>query len=174
MKGSLSLQERVTATIDQERRRKIENNHTATHLLHWALQQVLGSHIRQAGSLVESDRLRFDFNHHKPLDQKEIEAIEDLVNGAIRSNKTVDSYELSYDEVQKKSEIKQFFGDKYGAVVRVIDIGFSKELCGGTHAKTCGSIGYFRITKEGSIAAGVRRIEAVTGKEAEEDRKSVV
>lgn len=166
-KGSLSIGEQVMAQIDEERRKLIANHHTATHLLHWALQQVLGGHIRQAGSLVEANRLRFDFNHHKPLSNEEIRRIEDLINDKIRDNSSVMTYELSYEEAQKQPEIKQFFGEKYGSMVRVVDINFSKELCGGTHTHHSGTIGLFRITKESSIAAGVRRIEAVTGKAAE-------
>jgi alanyl-tRNA synthetase len=167
-KGTLSLGESVKASVEGKRRVLIQNNHTATHLLHWALQQILGPHIRQAGSLVDADRFRFDFNHHKAVSPEEIRQIEDLVNEKIRENKPVQTYELSYDEAQKKSEIKQFFGEKYGSKVRVIDIEFSKELCGGTHTSSTGTIGYFRIIKEGSIASGVRRIEAVTGHAAEE------
>ncbi len=167
-KGTIRLGDTLTATIDEERRQKIANNHTATHLLHWALQEVLGPHVKQAGSVVEPGRLRFDFSHHKAVSKEEITRIEDLVNQKIRDNLPVKDYELSYDEVQKKGEIKQFFGEKYGTKVRVIDIDYSKELCGGTHTSAVGTIGYFRITKESSIAAGVRRIEAVSGKEAEE------
>lgn len=165
--GSLKKGETVQACIDTSRRQEIANHHTATHVLHWALHQVLGAHIRQAGSLVEPDRLRFDFNHHKALSQEEIRKVEQLVNEKIRTDYPVQAYEIPYEDVQKKQEIKQFFGDKYGAVVRVIDIDFSKELCGGTHVNTLGTIGLFRIAKESSVAAGVRRIEAVTGKAAE-------
>jgi alanyl-tRNA synthetase len=165
-KGALAIGDHVTASIDAERRQKIANNHTATHLLHWALQQVLGEHIKQAGSVVDPLRLRFDFSHHKALAQEEIYQIEDLVNGKIRENRPVNAYEISYDEAQKQPDIKQFFGEKYGATVRVIDIDYSKELCGGTHTKAVGNIGFFRIAKESSIAAGIRRIEAVTGEEA--------
>ncbi|MBS3903977.1 MAG: alanine--tRNA ligase [Simkania sp.] len=167
-RGELLSGQIVHASIDLPRRQHIMAHHTATHLLHWALQEVLGTHIRQAGSLVEPDRLRFDFNHHKPVTHEELRAIEDLVNEKIRTNQPVTTYELSYEEVQKKGEIKQFFGDKYGAIVRVVDIDFSKELCGGTHVHHLGTIGLFRILKEGSISAGVRRIEAVTGKPATE------
>jgi alanyl-tRNA synthetase len=165
--GHLRKNDSVHASIDQERRLEIQNNHTATHLLHWALQQVLGPHIKQAGSLVEAKRLRFDFSHHKPVSPIELKQIEDLVNEKIRADVPVASYELSYDDAQKRSDIKQFFGEKYGANVRVIDADFSKELCGGTHTSRTGTIGYFRIAKESSIAAGVRRIEAISGKYAE-------
>lgn len=166
-KGALSVGDTITAAIDSHRRQKIANNHTATHLLHWALQKVVGEHIKQAGSVVDPDRLRFDFSHHKALTQEEIHQIEDLVNGKIRENLPVRWYEISYDEAQKRADIKQFFGEKYGSKVRVIDIDYSKELCGGTHTSAVGTIGLFRIAKESSIAAGVRRIEAVTGEEAE-------
>ncbi len=166
-RGELRLGDHLFAQVDSVRRRKIANNHTATHLLHWALQKVLGEHIKQAGSVVDTSRLRFDFSHHKALTLAEVRAIEDLVNDKVRENVHVKAYELSYEEAQKRTDIKQFFGDKYGALVRVIDIDFSKELCGGTHTDSTGNIGYVRVLKEGSIAAGVRRVEAVTGLEAE-------
>lgn len=166
--GSLKVGDTVLACIDEKRRQGIANHHTATHLLHFALQKVLGAHIRQAGSLVEEKRLRFDFSHHKPLSQEEVRQVEDLVNEMIRQDRIIKSYELSYEDAQKRSDIKQFFGEKYGKSVRVVDIEDSKELCGGTHTHHTGTIGYFRITKESSVAAGVRRIEAVCGKAAEE------
>lgn len=168
IKGQVRTGDSVTAIVENERRQKIANNHTATHLLHWALHRVLGEHVKQAGSVVDPQRLRFDFSHHKALTSVEIHKIEDLVNQKIRENLPVNSYELEYETVQKRDDIKQFFGEKYGSVVRVIDIDYSKELCGGTHTSKLGNIGLFRIAKEGSIAAGIRRIEAVTGKEAEE------
>src|SRR3990170_6530012 len=167
-RGVMILGEPVVAAIDTSRRQLVANNHTATHLLHWALQKVVGEHIRQAGSLVEPSRFRFDFNHHKALTPQELKQIEELVNAKIREDLPVQSYELSYEDAQKQTAIKQFFGEKYGSKVRVIDIDYSKELCGGTHTSRVGMIGLFRITKEGSIAAGVRRIEAVTGLSAEE------
>ncbi len=167
-KGDLTISQTVHIEVDHVRREKIMAHHTATHLLHWALQEVLGGHIRQAGSLVEPERLRFDFHHHKSMTHEELRKVEELVNAKVRSNQAVSAYEVPYEEVQKQGEIKQFFGDKYGAVVRVIDIDFSKELCGGTHVHHLGTIGLFRILKEGSISAGVRRIEAVAGKPAEE------
>ena len=166
--GTIRVGDTLTASVEHSRRQMIQNNHTATHLLHWALVQLLGPHIKQAGSLVEDSRFRFDFSHHKALSKEDIQKLEDLVNDKIRENKPVKAYELAYEEVQKMPEIKQFFGDKYGAKVRVIDIEESKELCGGTHTSQTGNIGYFRILKEGSIAAGVRRIEATSGKAAEE------
>ena len=167
--GTLLVGEPVMAKIQIERRELIENNHSATHLLHWALQRVLGEHIRQAGSLVEADRLRFDFNHHKSITQEELRQIEHLVNIKIRTNSPVKSEELSYEQVQGRHDIKQFFGEKYGLKVRLVDIAdFSKELCGGTHVPALGRLGLFKILKESSVAKGVRRIEAVTGKKAEE------
>jgi alanyl-tRNA synthetase len=168
LSGKLCKNDKIEAEVYAERRTEIQNHHTATHLLHWALQKVLGAHIKQAGSLVEEKRLRFDFSHHKPLSNEELRQIENLVNGKIREDRAVETYELKFEEVQKKADIKQFFGEKYGDVVRVIDIDFSKELCGGTHTSRVGTIGLFKIAKESSIAAGVRRIEAVTGKWAEE------
>ncbi len=167
-KGNISIGDTLEAKIDQERRLKIANNHTATHLLHWALHLVLGEHIKQAGSIVDPQRLRFDFSHHKAVSVEEIYQIEDLVNAKIRENVGVEVYEISYDEAQKQTDIKQFFGDKYGSKVRVIDINkASRELCGGTHTSRSGNIGLFKIAKESSIAAGIRRIEAVTGLDAE-------
>ncbi|HPE85033.1 MAG TPA: alanine--tRNA ligase, partial [Chlamydiales bacterium] len=166
--GVLIVSEPVIASVDPLRRSKTACHHTATHLLQWALIEILGPHIRQAGSLVTPDRLRFDFNHHKPLTPEELRQIEQLINSRIRENRALETYELNYEDLQKRSDIKQFFGDKYGAVVRVVDIGgFSKELCGGTHVTHLSEIGLFRIAKESSIAAGVRRIEAVTGADAE-------
>lgn len=166
-KGSISVGDKVTATVDAKTRQKIANNHTATHLLHWALVNVLGEHVKQAGSVVDASRLRFDFNHHKALSPQEIKAIELLVNQKIRENTPVTIYEVPFEEASKHKEIKQFFGDKYGNLVRVVDIDYSKELCGGTHTHAVGSIGLFKISKESSIAAGVRRIEALTGEQAE-------
>lgn len=165
--GTLHKGDKVQAKIDLTRRKEIQNNHTATHLLHWALQKVCGPHIKQAGSVVDDRRLRFDFSHHKPVSAAELREIENLVNEKIRTDHAVNVYELSYDEAQKRTDIKQFFGEKYGSKVRVIDIDFSKELCGGTHTNRLGTIGLFKIAKESSIAAGVRRIEAVTGRQAE-------
>lgn len=166
--GTLNVGDAIVAEVNSSERRLTENNHTATHLLHWALQKVLGPHIRQAGSLVDPTRLRFDFNHHKPVSPEELRQIEELVNEKIREDRDVSTYEISYDDAQKRTDIKQFFGEKYGKVVRVVDISYSVELCGGTHTARTGRIGLFRVVKESSIAAGVRRIEAVTGKAAEE------
>ncbi len=166
--GTVNVGETLMAHVDGERRQRIANNHTATHLLHFALQKVLGEHIKQAGSVVDPERLRFDFSHHKALSDEELNRIEDVVNGMIRENHPVLFYEIPYETAKTRDDIKQFFGEKYGSLVRVVESGSSKELCGGTHTTASGTIGYFRIEKESSIAAGVRRIEAVTGSEAEQ------
>ena len=167
-KGTLIVGEPLLATIDEKRRLDIARHHTATHLLHYSLEKILGPHIRQAGSLVEPIRLRFDFNHHKPLSQEELQAIERLINKKIWENGYVTTSEMSLEEAQKHPEIKQFFGEKYAKNVRVVSLdNYSKELCGGTHIKHLSSIMIFRILKESSIAKGIRRIEALIGPYAE-------
>lgn len=167
IEGVLKTGNTVQTSINHARRQQIANNHTATHLLHWALHEVLGEHVRQAGSVVDEERLRFDFSHHKPLTPQELAAIETLVNEKIRSNDEVKWYEIPYEQVQNQPKIRQFFGDKYGKIVRVVDINnYSQELCGGTHTVRTGDMGLFVIQKEGSIAAGVRRLEALTGQAA--------
>jgi alanyl-tRNA synthetase len=166
--GSLALHEEVEAAVDVERRLDTMRNHTATHLLHAALRQVLGSHVRQAGSLVHPERLRFDFTHGAALTPEQIEAIERLVNAQIRADLPVEK-EWMDREAALASGAMALFGEKYGERVRVVTIpGFSKELCGGTHLTHTGEIGFFLITQETSIGAGVRRIEALTGRGAEE------
>jgi alanyl-tRNA synthetase len=166
--GILLLGESVDASVNDALRNLTSRNHTATHLLHYALEKVLGPHIRQAGSLVEPNRFRFDFSHHKAMTNEEIKIVEELVNDKIRQNGKVETYFSSYDVIKEKKDIKQFFGEKYGSEVRVVDIaGFSKELCGGTHAKHLSEVGLFRIINESSIASGVRRIEGAIGKDAE-------
>jgi len=152
-------------TVDADRRLAIRRNHTATHLLHAVLRQVLGDHVKQAGSLVNAERLRFDFSHFKPVDEDERRQIEARVNTAIWTNDAVATRVMS-QEAALDSGAMALFGEKYGDEVRVVQAGFSTELCGGTHVGHTGDIGLFRITTETGIAAGVRRIEAVTGQAA--------
>ena len=166
--GGLSVGDKVEALVDAERRAAIVLNHSATHLLHAALRSVLGTHVQQRGSLVAPDRLRFDFSHHEPVTNEELRRIERLVNRQIRLNSDAEITELPYDEAIASGAIA-FFGDKYSGTVRVLRLGdFSMELCGGTHVNRAGDIGLLKITSETGIAAGVRRIEAVTGEGAEE------
>lgn len=164
--GRLSLGQSYRLTVNGERRADIMKNHTATHLLQAALRRVLGEHVKQSGSLVAPDRLRFDFTHFKQVEPENISKIEALVNEEIKKNTLLDKKVMSKDEAVKAGAIA-FFGEKYGDDVRVVTIGqFSKELCGGTHLNSTGEIGSFKIISESSIQAGVRRIEAVTGRGA--------
>ncbi|HEY5569555.1 MAG TPA: DHHA1 domain-containing protein, partial [Gammaproteobacteria bacterium] len=164
--GTLEVGAQVTAAVDAERRAAIVLNHSATHLLHAALRRTLGDHVQQKGSLVAPDRLRFDFSHYEALDAGELTAVEALVNDEIRRNSAANIRVLPYDKAIAAGALA-FFGDKYGDRVRVLELGeFSTELCGGTHVKRAGDIGLFKITAETGIAAGVRRIEAVTGRGA--------
>ncbi len=161
--GELVESDEVVATIDGARRDAIRRNHTATHVLHWALREVLGTHVKQAGSYVGPDRLRFDFSHHEALTQGELDRIEDLANREIITDAKVRHYETSKSHAESIGAIA-FFGDKYGDVVRVLEAGeHSIELCGGTHVHALGFIGPIKIVSEGSIGANLRRIEAVTG-----------
>jgi alanyl-tRNA synthetase len=152
-------------SVDPVRRRAIQRNHTATHLLHWALRKVLGTHVRQAGSLNAPDRLRFDFSHFEAVTHAQLREIEELVNDKVLDNAKVESYEVAFDK--KPEGTLAFFGEKYGKVVRVVDIGgYSRELCGGTHVATAGEVGLIKVVHESAIAAGTRRIEAVAGEGA--------
>jgi len=161
-RGAIIVGESVTARVDAERRRRIKANHTGTHLLHAALREVLGPHVKQAGSLVAPDRLRFDFTHYAPLTEDEIADIERLVNNEVLHNRAVET-EIQPLEEALKSGAMALFGEKYASDVRVVTVpGFSTELCGGTHVQATGDIGPFKITSDQSIAAGVRRLEALT------------
>ncbi len=153
----------VEAVVAEERRRNIERNHTATHLVHAALRNQLGTHVRQAGSVVAPDRLRFDFSHHSPVSLEQLDAIEEEVNEGIWQNVGVETHQMPYKEALARGAMA-FFGEKYGDVVRVVDVpGISMELCGGTHVRSTGQIGLFHFSGETGVAAGVRRIEAVSG-----------
>ncbi len=163
LRGEIAESDSVTARIDGERRDRIRRNHTATHVLHWALREVLGPHVKQAGSLVAPDRLRFDFSHHRAVTRDELDAVEALANAEIITDAPVRHYETSRDHAESLGAIA-FFGDKYGDVVRVLEAGeHSIELCGGTHVHALGFIGPIKIVSEGSIGSNLRRIEAVTG-----------
>ena len=163
--GSLKVGDTVTATIDTERRHAIMRAHTATHLLDKALRTVLGDHVHQAGSLVEPDRLRFDFTHFSAMTPEELAQVSAMVNEAVLSGYGVDTEELPIEEAKKKGAIA-LFGEKYGDIVRVVDMGegYSVEFCGGTHLPNTAMVGVFHISSEFSVASGVRRIEATTGK----------
>ena len=160
--GTLLLNQEVEASIDGLRRTAIRRHHTATHILHWALREVLGEHVKQAGSLVNDERLRFDFSHYDSVSNDQLKQIEDLANTLTLDNAAVTSLETSKDEALEKGAIA-FFGDKYGDRVRVLSAGPSVELCGGTHVTATGDIGLIHIISEGSVGANLRRIEAVAG-----------
>jgi alanyl-tRNA synthetase len=156
----------VYLAVDMDKRRATAGNHTATHILHGALRQVLGEHVKQAGSLVSAERLRFDFTHFSHVDPEQIRQIELLVNQRIRANVPVNTEQMDAEEALKSGAMA-LFEEKYGDRVRVVTLSdFSKELCGGTHAQRTGDIGLFKIVSETSVAAGVRRIEALTGQAA--------
>jgi len=160
--GEIQVGQEVIATINTDARNATRKNHTATHLLHHALRSVLGEHVKQAGSLVSPQRLRFDFSHYAQLSAQEVEQIEQIANAQVLANAKVDAYETSKDEATAAGAIA-FFGDKYGEIVRVLKAGASVELCGGTHVSATGDIGLIKIVQESSIGSNLRRIEAVTG-----------
>jgi alanyl-tRNA synthetase len=164
--GELRVGDTVEAQVNQERRTAIALNHSATHLLHAALRKVLGTHVEQKGSLVAADRLRFDFSHTQALSAEELRQVEELVNSAIRRNAPVETRVMALDDAVAAGAMS-LFGEKYDSDVRVLSIGdFSMELCGGTHVERAGDIGLFKILSESGVAAGVRRVEALTGKTA--------
>ena len=163
VEGTIEVGQEATARIDAARRDAIRRNHTGTHILHWALREVLGPHVKQQGSLVAPDRLRFDFSHFEPVSPDQLRAIEDLANREILENASVHHFETTMDEARELGAI-MFFGDKYGDIVRVLEAGrHSVELCGGTHVHRLGDIGPLKVVSEASIGANLRRIEAITG-----------
>ncbi len=163
--GSLSVGDKVAAKVDLLRRARTMRNHSATHLMHKALREVLGQHVQQKGSLVDAERTRFDFSHNEPMTEDEIRRVEAIVNAEILANSATTARIMKFDEAIKAGALA-FFGDKYGDEVRVLNIGSSCELCGGTHVSRTGDIGFFKVVSETGIAAGVRRIEATTGEGA--------
>jgi alanyl-tRNA synthetase len=167
-KGSIKVGDAVTAMVDAEKRDATRRNHTATHLVHAALREVLGTHVKQAGSVVAPNYLRFDYTHYQSLSDAEIKDIEDLVNREILKNDAVNTNVMAIEEAMSSGAMA-LFGEKYGSAVRVLSIGegvFSKELCGGTHVRATGDIGSFKITADEAVASGVRRIRAITGFDA--------
>jgi alanyl-tRNA synthetase len=165
VEGSVKVGDLLVARVDAERRAKTVRNHSATHLMHKALREVLGAHVQQKGSLVNAERTRFDFAHNAPMTAEEIREVEALVNAEILANAGAEAKVMALDDAQKSGAM-MLFGEKYGETVRVLSIGSSKELCGGTHVKATGDIGLFKIVAESGVAAGIRRVEAVTGDNA--------
>jgi len=163
--GTLVVGDTLLARVDAVRRARTVRNHSATHLMHKALRQVLGAHVQQRGSLVDPDKTRFDFAQDAPLTAEQIARVEAIVNAEILANQPTVAQVMAYDDAVKGGAMA-LFGEKYGDTVRVLDIGFSRELCGGTHVSRTGDIGLFKIVSEGGVAAGVRRVEAITGDNA--------
>ncbi|AOJ87077.1 alanine--tRNA ligase [Burkholderia sp. MSMB0856] len=163
--GTLKIGDVLRAEIDAHRRARTQRNHSATHLMHKALREVLGSHVQQKGSLVDAEKTRFDFAHNAPMTDDEIRRVEQIVNNEILANAPGIVRVMPYDEAVKGGAMA-LFGEKYGDEVRVLDLGFSRELCGGTHVHRTGDIGFFKIVVEGGVAAGIRRVEAITGDNA--------
>src|SRR4029078_6779851 len=163
--GELRVGDTVAAQVDHDARGRTMRNHSATHIMHRALREVLGTHVQQKGSLVDPDKTRFDFAHNAPLTDEQIRRVEEIVNAEILDNAGVSARTMPIAEAQQSGAM-MLFGEKYGDEVRVLDIGTSRELCGGTHVAGTGDIGLFQIVGEGGVAAGVRRGEAVTGKGA--------
>jgi alanyl-tRNA synthetase len=163
--GVLKVGDEVGAEVDQHLRARTIRNHSATHLMHKALREVLGGHVAQKGSLVDPDKARFDFSHNAPMTAEQIAQVEAIVNKEILANTATESHHMSFDDAVKHGAMA-LFGEKYGDEVRVMDIGSSKELCGGVHVHRTGDIGLFKIVSEGGVAAGIRRVEAVTGEGA--------
>ena len=165
LEGTVKVGDVFTAKVDVERRARTVRNHSATHLMHKALREVLGAHVQQKGSLVNAERTRFDFAHTAPMTPEEIRKVEAIVNAEILANADTQAAVMALDDAQKSGAM-MLFGEKYGETVRVLSIGSSKELCGGTHVRRTGDIGLFKIVAESGVAAGIRRVEAVTGDNA--------
>ncbi len=163
--GVLNVGDRIGARVDAVRRARTMRNHSATHLMHKALREVLGPHVQQKGSLVDADKTRFDFSHHSPMSEDEMRQVEVIVNAEILANAATAAQIMKFDDAVKHGAMA-LFGEKYGDEVRVLDIGTSRELCGGTHVSRTGDIGFFKVLSEGGVAAGIRRIEATTGDRA--------
>jgi alanyl-tRNA synthetase len=163
--GRLVTGDKVLAEVDPVARARVQRNHSVTHLMHKSLREVLGAHVQQKGSLVDADKTRFDFVHNQPMTETEIRRVEVLVNNEILTNTETTASVMTIADAQKTGAM-MLFGEKYGEEVRVLDIGTSRELCGGTHVKRTGDIGFFKIIAESGVAAGVRRVEAVTGEGA--------
>jgi alanyl-tRNA synthetase len=165
LEGELKVGDSINALVDVQQRTATMRNHSATHILHKALREVLGDHVQQKGSLVDAVKTRFDFTHNAPITAEEIRRIENIVNQEILENTATSGKVMSLDDAQKTGAM-MLFGEKYGDEVRVLEIGSSKELCGGTHVSRTGDIGSLKIVSEGGVAAGIRRVEAVTGNNA--------
>jgi alanyl-tRNA synthetase len=165
VEGTIAVGDVFAARVDADKRAMTVRNHSATHLMHKALREVLGSHVQQKGSLVNAERTRFDFAHNAPMSAEQIRRVEEIVNAEILANHATDASVMALEDAQKSGAM-MLFGEKYGEKVRVLSIGSSKELCGGTHVQRTGDIGLFKIVAEGGIAAGIRRVEAVTGANA--------
>ncbi|HWS13763.1 MAG TPA: DHHA1 domain-containing protein, partial [Rhodocyclaceae bacterium] len=165
IRGRLTVGNMVQAQVDTAARARTMRNHSATHLMHKALREVLGPHVQQKGSLVDPEHTRFDFSHDQPMSAEQIAKVEEIVNREILENAATQARVLPLEQAQKLGAM-MLFGEKYGDEVRVLDIGSSRELCGGTHVARTGDIGFFKIVAEGGVAAGIRRVEALTGDNA--------
>jgi alanyl-tRNA synthetase len=165
VEGAIAVGDTLNARVDADKRARTMRNHSATHLMHKALREVLGGHVQQKGSLVDAERTRFDFAHNAPMTDAQIRNVEAIVNAEILANVPTQARVMPIEEAQRTGAM-MLFGEKYGDEVRVLEIGTSRELCGGTHVQRTGDIGLFKVVAEGGVAAGVRRIEAVTGDNA--------